>query len=704
MLGVAPSQNLTPTPREPTDDVGPNPPQGYFEPFAPVPGTLTGLNPSNSAPGGEEAEPEEGGIEPAPRTLAGLAAPSHTPQLHPGRTLMGFGAIPNAASDAAATAAAAAVTGTAKSESNAGADSAGAAPRPESAKGQLRGTLLGVAPNVAAPFGEPPNTAASAATTGSAADPAFRGSNPAHHATILGVAPLPSQLVESPSQNATPAHHATILGVAPLPSQLVESPSHNAAPSPGAEGPVAAAHRVEPVHRGTLLGVAMPGIAPLQPGQAKSDVPLTPAAPLQVSQRPQPHDAPSHHYDARVAADRPHDQRTVQRRRLAWVFGTAAVLLVLLIVVALGVWWTSVHLAVAVTAGETGNERLVLSCSNCPDGTKATIDSKTTTFAKQHATLELARRLSIGDNRLTLEVVRPGRTRGETVSVVVPVEFRVTSSVVDLVAAPPTISVQYEAAPGSRIVVDGQTHAVGTSGQLKVPIDVSSVLTGQASAVLPFERSIAYEVILEGHSAKGTVVVRTGITPLEVTSPNSMHVTQHATFTLSGRTSAKAKLSANGHNISVAADGTFHQEMALSAPGATKLYLRVAEANLAPRLLEIELERVTNLKQRADELARALTTDFDEIAALAITKPYGLVALRAEVVDVESAGALTRLVVTASCKQQPCLASIRYAGTLQVHRGSHIMTVGKAHLTQRPNSSEQNLLIDAALVVEEPER
>lgn len=704
MLGVAPS------PAEPGGDGSapaqdpPNQPEGHFQPFATAPGTLTGLNPGDPP----ETQPEDANVEQAPQTLTGLAGPTRTPQHQPGRTLMGFGAWPAAPVAAQSPAAPPSID----DHTGAASASIGEASRVDGVAAGAHATLMGVSPLVGLAAAAPEN-----GPDVTAAKPQFKG-------TLLGVSPIgaahiaqsPPALTEqrgdlgstlaihdgpSAVAGARPPAQATIAGV--VAPSAVATPNAVLGQATVPHGPVGMPQGGH-AHKGTLLGVAMPGIAPLQPGHVKSGAP-TPAAPAVRSSEPPQVRRPTAEGEAlRAQAERAQAARAAQGRRLAWVFGTAAALLIVLIVVALGVWWTSVHLTVAVTTGDSGNENLTLTCSNCTDGTRATIDAKTATFHGGRATIELGRRLSIGDNRLALQVIRPGRTRGETVNVVVPVEFRVTSSIAELAASPPAISIQCDAAPGTRLVIDDQINAVGPSGQLKVPLDVSSMLTGQAAAVLPFERNLAYEVIREGQSTKGSLVVRTGITPLELVTPGSMHVTQNATFTLSGRTSAQAKLTANGHNIAVAADGSFLQEMALSAPGATKLFLRAQEPNLAPRLVEISLERVTNLRQRADELARSLPTDFDSISTLAVTKPDSLVALHAEVVAVESAGPLTRLVATSSCKQQPCLASIRCTGPLSVRRGSRVIALGKARLTQRPNTNEHDLAIEAALVVEDSER
>jgi hypothetical protein len=663
MLGVAPSPPAT-TDRS-TSSVPPAPIGSGFQPFAPVASALTTvLDPSASGQGPSRATSAEA----PPQTLTGLVDPSKTLPLSAARSPIGFGA------QSPGVAATPAVQPAMPDVNNLpGAPGMRAEDREQAVGARafsMHGTLIGVSPMA-------PGREQSAGE-----NPATKGQ---FHGTLLGVSPI------------VPADYAAAQA-ARVPDHAGTSDPHRPSSAPPPASPFA------PGHKGTLLGVAMPGIAPLQPGQAKvAPAPIAPPATVPANPAPIVRQAsvnpPRQEIDEQGLA-----ARRTQRQRLAWVFGTAAVLLVVLIVVALGVWWTSVHLTVEVTTSESGTERLTINCSNCPDGSKATIDSKHATFKSHSAVIELARRLSIGQNQLTLNVVRPNRTRGETVNVTVPVEFRVTSSIAELAADPPAVSAQLETTPGSRFILEGQTYTVGPSGLLKVPVDVSSMLVGPASTVVPFERNLAYEVVLGNSSMKGTLVVRTGITPLEVATPGPAHVTQNATFTLSGRTTAQAKLTANGHVIAVAPDGTFRQEMALSAPGSTKLFVRAQEANLAPRLAEIALERVTNLKQRADELVRPLLSDFDAIVASAEKKPDTMVALRAEVVAIETVGALSRIVGTSNCSRGPCLSSVRYGGPLSLRRGNRFIAVGKARLTPRLNSTERDLAVEASLVVEDSDR
>jgi hypothetical protein len=387
---------------------------------------------------------------------------------------------------------------------------------------------------------------------------------------------------------------------------------------------------------------------------------------------------------------------------LAWVFGVASSLLIIIIAVATLVWWKTIHLTVSVVTSETNTEQLRINCSNCQTGTTISLQGQSATFRDGQATLTLRNRLTIGVNRLALEVKRPNRTRSEIVNASVPVEFRVTSDLSNLSKDPPQLLVVVEAIPQTLIQIDGRTLTVGTDGKLTIPVDVSEQLLGPSSGVVRFERKLDYTVTQkDGTVTAGSVVAKTGITALDVISPGLNHITPTATFTLSGRTSPRAKLTANGHLISIAADGTFRQDMALSAPGATRLRVRAQEEGAAPRLVDISLERVTNLRQRADELSRSLETTYDGITKLLSEKSDSPVALHGEVVAQESTGPTTRLVVSTNCQKPPCLASVRYGAALTLKRGARIIAIGNGRLTKRTANDARDLTIDASLVMEE---
>lgn len=658
--------------------------KGGFSPIEAAPATLSGPGLRNifspGAPG-----------ETAPATLQGIADPK-------ARTLMGFG--PTATSTAGRLEPEEPVTENVPPLQAAHAPPQGDAadPIPKGRPLDLRGTLMGVSP-----FFVPQAHPASGETVKNV------------HFSVAGTEPGSSQQEKVGSVGAgavRPQSHATILGVAP-PTPVVGGSPLAAPPIPAIdERREHAAPNAHAIHKGTLLGVAMPGIAPLRPGDQKH-APVNehlPAVPHQRRATPHQVGTDYPHSPAAAAAleaaERASHHRSVQRRRLAWILGLASALLVVIVAVATLVWWNSVHLTVAITTDGNGDEQLSFTCGNCPDGTAISLQGMTAEIRAGHtAQLKLPKKLSIGANNLTVSLKRPNRTRSETVKVTVPVEYRVTADLSGLDKDPPRLEVVIEAVPQTLIRLDGKTVAVAQNGTARVPVDVSRELTGASAGIVPLERKLDYVVTQrDGTNIPGSLTARTGIAPLELDAPGLEYYTQNPTFTLSGRTSPKAKLTANGHPIAVQADGTFRQDMALSAPGATRLNVRANEAGMAPRLVSIALERVTDLDRKATELGQGLFTTYDAIVNMLDDKPNSLVALRGEVVAKDFVGPSTRLVVSASCLQAPCLASIRHGAPLAFKRGDRIVAIGRGHLAKRANIAARDLTIEASLVVEDTTR
>ncbi|MGC4065331.1 MAG: hypothetical protein QM784_11920 [Polyangiaceae bacterium] len=609
--------------------------------MAPSPAALTDVQERSAASvsgGSPSPHHPDDNVEHGPQTLAGIADPK-------ARTLMGFGPAASPRDG---------MHPTARPDDEdlaKGKPLSGDAPK----QSAFKGTLMGVSPFV--PGSGPPSPASPGLV--------HPGPEPTGLGSTVNIARTTSNVVTGSLDG-----HRTMVGVAPPTPVVPATDDEPRNPSP-------------PHHKETLLGVAMPGIAPLNPGAPKSEeVALPPerrnqAAAARQSQAPGPRRAtptPTPTEQRRAAAiesaTRAAHLRALQRRRLAWILGGASTLLGSIVAVAAFIWWNSVHLTVKVGTAENNDEFLSLTCNNCPDGTTVHLDGKAARFTGGKTELALAKRLSVGTNPLALEVKRPSRTRSEVITAMVPVEFRVTTNLASLAKDPPQLTVTVEAIPQTRFQMSGRTYTVGPEGNLAIPVDVTNQLSGPSAAKMPLEQKLDYTVIgSDGTQLPGSLVTRLAITPLEITAPGLDYITANSTFTLSGRTSPKAKLSANGHPLSVSSDGTFRQDMALSAPGTTRLRIRTIEDGLAPRIVDIALERVTNLRQRADQLASTLYTTYDAISELVAGKPNSLVALHGEVVAVDRTEATTRVVVSASCVRSPCLATIGHGAPVSFNRG-----------------------------------
>src|SRR5512133_2744565 len=160
---------------------------------------------------------------------------------------------------------------------------------PEAMAPQANATMPGVPP-----LADPGNQqSASAVDAAGASAPAGNATMPAGalNATVRISEASAQQLLHGR------APHKTVLGVAPEAHHLIGAGVPQIVDSPADIGEQE--HRA--VHKGTLLGVAMPGIAPLQPGQAKPS-PLPPEPPW--AQPPLPPNVPPVPLEARPGTDR----------------------------------------------------------------------------------------------------------------------------------------------------------------------------------------------------------------------------------------------------------------------------------------------------------------------------------------------------------------------------------------------------------------
>jgi hypothetical protein len=442
-----------------------------------------------------------------------------------------------------------------------------------------------------------------------------------------------------------------------------------AAPGPLIPAPPAGA----PMPRGgTLLGVARPGIAPLAPGE--DDGPITedepqlpdppnyePARELGATLGPsavtpemlaaQAARAQAFEDDRRrrrrrmfpappkqAVAAKPQDDRT-SRRALAIVV-TAGVLALAAVLVAL-FWHSAKPLTARAKADAAGHEGVELYCESCPDGTKLTIAGSSATTTGGTALVTLPTALSVGENRLKVDIDRPGNGRDETVNVSVNVAYRMRTDLATLQAEKPSFQILAEVASGTTVTIDGHKMAL-SAGHGVENVDVTDVCTGLSAEVKTLSRSIPYEITPDsGPPEQGALNVSVGIVPLSLDAPVAIlgaagqsapvplgdtpkppapHVViDGPSFLLAGRTMKGAEVLAAGKPITVHPDGTFGQVMNVSSVGATQIEVRARMPGMAPRLAMIKVRRVENL----DKAAREFTSSESPLGFADVTKNVG---------------------------------------------------------------------------------
>jgi hypothetical protein len=516
---------------------------------------------------------------------------------------------------------------------------------------KLRGTMLGIGVSVPVPAPAP--------------GPASAPEGIPTQTLIGGSLPLAQGTTSVPP--AAPANlKGTMIGLAPV----IPSPPPPPPEAPHSAGVTVSLNKAQGGPK-TILGVARPGIAPLNPGLAKAE----PLASIPVRQDETAPNTVSSEPISDASA------RLLRKRRVPWIAVIAilgAAVLASAGVMTILLYRARGNVETRLVADQSGHDRLELTCPGCMEGAKVTLGSATGTFKAGKAMLTLARPLPVGEHRLELSIERaPGRA--DQVEVTVPVDFRVRPDTTRLSETPPRVEARVTARTGTAIVVDGRPVTLGADGSASVAIDVSKDLTGAEAAVKTLERRIAYSVTPPGGRAQtGEMVVRIGIAPLVVQAPGASVVIDGPGFVLAGRTAKNAAVTVEGRPITVDPTGSFAQMMSVSSNGETTVVVRANVPDLAPRLSTLKVKRVASLSVEG-ALARARSTT--SYAALA-TNPDGQrgvsVALDGSVVDARSDSFTTLLVmdVKSGCPAPPCLARVTWGTKAALASGEPISVFG----------------------------
>ena len=437
-----------------------------------------------------------------------------------------------------------------------------------------------------------------------------------------------------------------------------------------------------PPHMRTVLGVAMPGIAPLNPGVEKPSS-RPPAA-------PPPGDAtalPIDDGDDSPAIERRPGARTLnlQAAKKSSVLGTFAIGVAAARLAAAAVL---LYLYVAgperiearVTLDPQGKERLRLRCPRCDDGTLVRVDGKEASFSGGQAELALERSLNVGDTPLTLAVRGPSGTQEHNVALNVRVDYRVRADLSTLSEMIPTVRVLVDALPGSTVSIGERSVTLSDQGDAQVDFDVSSELKGEDNGVRRLERRIPYTVTPPGGSRQtGDVIVQLGITPLVVDAPGTSITVETPTFVLAGRTAKGSSVTVEGRPLAVDPEGRFAQVMNVSSVGATTVTLRSTAPDHAPRLFPLEVRRVQSFAQEAAKLRTQVTTSYASIETDLDRKRDWKVALDGSVLERSNLEHSTLFLfdVKSGCQKTPCLARVAYGAKSELVPGDKIGVFGR---------------------------
>jgi hypothetical protein len=537
----------------------------------------------------------------------------------------------------------------------------------------------------------------------------------------LPLSPAPSPPAASPPSAASASRplHQTMLGFGgPLPggapqsapgggslpalTQPLTPPTGPAAafpaltqqltpPSAPLAGPVAPGPRPGAINK-TMIGVAVPGIAPTAPpdqdappGRApipapapQPQRPLALTMPLQVQYVPPP--------DPLQELPVPAPPRIVQSKRgfpLAAVGLTMGVLVLVGGVVLAVLWKGSPPITGQPRATPEGRDVLHLVCDpkSCKDGTVVTLDGAKATFAQGEADLTLAAPLHVGDNDLRLAVDRPGMGRDETVKLVVPVAYRVSADVSTMSGPKPAITVRVAAHTGADVTVDGKPVTLDASGAAAYAIDESVAADGPADESRVVSVDVPYTVTTQGRTDKGTVSARVAVAPLRVDAPGVRAIVEDDKTTIAGRAAKGATVTVDGNPVTLGADGSFSTTVPLPSLGDRTIDVRggtAGAAPMSPRTVHVVVTRVASLADAAKTFEQQKTIGYD--AAMAnITGSAGQpIVVEGAVVESRASGPKTIVLVDdkRGCAKGPCLTRVVVGREMPLARGDVLRAYG----------------------------
>jgi hypothetical protein len=514
--------------------------------------------------------------------------------------------------------------------------------------------------------------------------------------TLVGMAPVttppPTGVVQAKDGGAL-GQGRTMLGI---PSPMAGAPpaaTTNTSPSghPPAAGPSL---------KKTVMGVAMPGIAPLAPGVPKemvhagghyqgSDGNTVGVSAPGVGQTAGvgtmgagtvgvafPTDVSPRHGERRRSSAPPAPPPSQSSATIAIASG----LLLAGGAVAFAIFWRSpAPLRAEARVDASGADLLHVTCATCPDGTEVRAGESKAQVTGHAADLILASPLKVGENMFSVAVDRPGSGRDESVSLIVQIGYRIRPDLAALDSDRPQLRIAIEGAPLASMIIDGKTLALGADGKGQYDVDVTQECTGLADDTKSIERAIPYSVVgSSGAAEQGVVNVRVAVPPLHVDAPTLHSIIERDQFLLAGRTGRGARLFAGGKAIVVAPDGTFSRPVAAPSLGENTVKLRTFVSGQAPRMASVTVRRVEHLSEEAKTFAANAPLPFADLAA-SVSRYVGQpVVLSGEIVESRTQGAtnLALLDVQKGCSRPPCLARLVFAGEEPVARTDRLQVYG----------------------------
>jgi hypothetical protein len=461
----------------------------------------------------------------------------------------------------------------------------------------------------------------------------------------------------------------TMLGIAAVPAE---------APAPAPVRPAVS-------HKQTMMGLAMPGIAPLHERDPQPASPSPMVVPRRAVTTPIEAVPPSPIVPAPAPLSDlppPPAPRIVRATGGLPIVPVALAAVVLVVCAAGGILWYSRGAAITAEprSSAEGKDVLHLRCdpASCKDGTLVSADGAHATFAAGEADLTLPQPLRIGDNALTLAIDRPGYGRDESLKLLVMLPYRVWADVLPMSDPHPSVVVRAQAIAGSEVTIDGKRLALDGEGNGAYAIDETSETEGPADESRVLSATVAYSVVSGTGAAQrreqGNVIARVPVAPLRVDSPRGHVVVAADQVAIAGRAPRGASVTIDGTPVAPGPDGTFDATLRLASIGEHRIAVRAGTPALSPRTVYVAVKRVSSLGDEARAFDSQKTIGYDAAMANLGASVGQPIVVDGEVVELR--GPVMLVDDRRGCAKGPCATRVVLAQDTNVDRGATVRAYG----------------------------
>jgi len=431
--------------------------------------------------------------------------------------------------------------------------------------------------------------------------------------------------------------------------------------------------------KGTLIGVAVPGIAPINPGIAK---------PAQGTSEDSPRQTAISDDATLETIESPPAKSRTSGHALLWTLSTGALALALVSATALWRWKAGPKLDVKVESTESGSDALLIHCSNCDDGVMFARGEVKAAVRNHQVRIPLSAPLAIGRNEISVAMIR-GSSRPEAIQLHVPVEFRVSGDLAGLAEDPPKLRLRIEKTPAVEFEVGRTPVGFDANGKGVFEIDIAGDLVGPSSQEQILEKRIEYRVKSPSGTRDNALAIRTAVTPLVVTSPGSVLVTEGQDLRICGRTDPSAHVEIAGLQTNVGADGNFCNAAVIREFGLFEVWISAKRPAAAPRKVKLSIERTANLRDYAKSLFPQVRHEVPQSWRSEYGSPSSLLALTGVIVEQSKLPGSTRYLLKYESTGPASLARVNSFTATPAKPGSRVTVFGEPIGTLRgPDGSD----------------